>query len=159
MKTLLETRQAIGFTQVEAANALHISRRKYQMYESSKGKLSLEMEKIYDEILNELKKYYEVTPTTGFLTIDKIKQVVVKESKKHKEIHAVYLFGSYARGEQTEESDVDLLIVDDVMGFALGGYYMDIRESLNKDVDIVSHRQLKDPDFIETVLTDAVRLY
>ena len=51
-------------------------------------------------------------------------------------IRAVYLFGSYARNEATEESDIDLLI--DTAGtslrslFSLGQLYCDLESALEK---------------------------
>lgn len=57
-------------------------------------------------------------------------------------ISRVYLFGSYARGEATEESDVDLMISYQKLtgAFAIGGVYIDFKEALDKPVDIVSER-------------------
>lgn len=37
----------------------------------------------------------------------------VKEISKHKEVKAVYLFGSYARGEHTPFSDIDICVITD----------------------------------------------
>ncbi|MDI6737449.1 MAG: nucleotidyltransferase domain-containing protein [Nanoarchaeota archaeon] len=38
-------------------------------------------------------------------------EMVVKEISKHKEVKAVYLFGSYARGEHTSLSDIDICVI------------------------------------------------
>lgn len=59
-------------------------------------------------------------------------------------ITKVYLFGSYARGEATEDSDVDLMIsYRELKGaFAIGGIYVDFKEALDKSVDIVSERAI-----------------
>lgn len=55
----------------------------------------------------------------------------------------VYLFGSYARGEATEESDVDLLVgAESVHGFAFGGLYNDLQKALEKEIDLVTLRGL-----------------
>ena len=74
------------------------------------------------------------------LTTEQIKKTV-SEYFKDKPVKKVYLFGSYARGEATEESDVDLLLeIDDdapVTYFTLGGYLADIRDKFNKKVDLV----------------------
>ena len=51
-------------------------------------------------------------------------------------LRAVYLFGSYARGEATEQSDIDLLV--DTSGttlhslFALGKLYCDLKMALDR---------------------------
>ena len=42
-------------------------------------------------------------------TIDEIRQIVKNLTVKY-DIENVYLFGSYARGEATEKSDIDILI-------------------------------------------------
>ena len=55
------------------------------------------------------------------------------------------VFGSVARGEADESSDVDF-IVELEPGrtlFDLGGLLMDLRELLNRDVDVVTDAGLK----------------
>ena len=42
-------------------------------------------------------------------TLEQIRDAVAPIAKKY-QIPAVYLFGSYARGTATEESDIDLLV-------------------------------------------------
>jgi predicted nucleotidyltransferase len=71
----------------------------------------------------------------------------------------VRVFGSVARGEAGEGSDIDF-IVDLEPGrslFDLGGLLMDLRELLERDVDVVSERGLR-PRVAERVLADAVKL-
>ena len=69
------------------------------------------------------------------------------------------VFGSVARGEASEGSDIDFL-VDLEPGrslFDLGGLLMDLRDLLERDVDVVSERGLR-PRVAERVLADAVEL-
>jgi hypothetical protein len=57
----------------------------------------------------------------------------------------VRVFGSLARGEADERSDVDLL-VDLEPGrnlLDLGGFLMDLRDLLRRNVDVVTERSLK----------------
>jgi len=71
----------------------------------------------------------------------------------------VRVFGSVARGEAGEGSDIDF-IVDLEPGrslFDLGGLLMDLRDLLQRDVDVVSERGLR-PRVAERVLADAVEL-
>lgn len=58
----------------------------------------------------------------------------------------VYLFGSYARGEATEESDVDLLVdAENVKGLvAYCGLIDDLEKALEKELDLVTLRGLYD---------------
>lgn len=72
-------------------------------------------------------------------TIDEIRERVKPVAEKYG-LDKVTLFGSYARGEATEESDVDLMMAyKDLKGsFALGGVYADFQEALDKSLDLVS---------------------
>ena len=53
-----------------------------------------------------------------------------------------WLFGSYARGEETEKSDVDILILPDKSQhfslFTLSGMYEDLKELLGCEVDLIT---------------------
>ena len=73
------------------------------------------------------------------LTSQEINQI--KTFFADKPVKKVYLFGSYARGEADENSDVDLLIDWDYKTF-IGLNYVywkqEIKELLHKDVDFVS---------------------
>lgn len=71
----------------------------------------------------------------------------------------VRVFGSMARGDADECSDVDLL-VDMEKGRTLldmGGLLMDLRELLHREVDIVTEKGLK-PRMRERVLNEAKSL-
>ena len=58
-------------------------------------------------------------------------------------IPKVYLFGSYARGEATEGSDVDLLVdADNVHGLAFFGLWADLEDALEKELDIITTNAL-----------------
>jgi len=52
-----------------------------------------------------------------------------------------WVFGSFALGEETEESDVDILFVPDRSKhfclFTLGGMYMDLKGLLGREVGLV----------------------
>ena len=61
-------------------------------------------------------------------TIDEIKKRITPVAQKYG-LSAVYLFGSYARGEANENSDIDLLVDltgSKVHGILLGGLYVDL---------------------------------
>lgn len=71
----------------------------------------------------------------------------------------VRVFGSVARGEADEQSDIDFL-VDMEPGRSLldlGGLLMDLQEALGCNVDIVTERGLK-PRIRERVLKEAIEL-
>lgn len=58
-------------------------------------------------------------------------------------IDKVYLFGSYARGEAIEESDIDLIInADKLKGLKFFGFYEDLKETFQKNVDLITEEQI-----------------
>lgn len=74
------------------------------------------------------------------------------------------LFGSYARGEATPESDIDLLadVPEDFGLFKLAGLREELEEALHKPVDLVTAGGLQTPgneDFARRILEDEVILY
>jgi predicted nucleotidyltransferase len=85
-------------------------------------------------------------------------------------IPSMYLFGSYARGDATEESDLDFLV--DTTGtnltslLRLGELYCDLEEAFQKPIDLVTVRSImqnstmeSDLDFRNNILNERVKLY
>ena len=72
-----------------------------------------------------------------------------------------YLFGSFSRGEETESSDIDILIVlDDSqhVGLKFFGMYEDLKDLLGHKVDLVTERSLA-PFARESVDRDKILIY
>jgi predicted nucleotidyltransferase len=71
----------------------------------------------------------------------------------------VRIFGSVARGEADEESDIDFLVEIEPRRSLLdmGGLLMELRDLLEQDVDVITERGLK-PRIRERVLREAVVL-
>ena len=71
---------------------------------------------------------------------------MIAEYFKTQPVLKAWLFGSFARGEQTENSDIDILFVPDMSKnfslFTLGGMYMDLKEMLGREVDLVPEGSL-----------------
>ena len=90
-------------------------------------------------------------------TLDEIKKRILPVIEKY-DIPAMYLFGSYARGEATEESDLDFLV--DTTGtnltslLALGELYCDLEEVFHKDIDLITVRSV-----MQNVLTESDRCF
>ena len=78
------------------------------------------------------------------------------------DVREAYLFGSFARGEQTPHSDIDLrLACGDSMTFgALYQLSLDLEDELGRKVDIVTNPpQRMRPTFRINIEQDEVRLY
>lgn len=73
------------------------------------------------------------------LTVQQIKEVVA-DYFKDKPVKRVYLFGSYARGEAKDSSDVDLGIIMDDTRMSLwqyAGMALGLENKLNNRIDMV----------------------
>ena len=71
---------------------------------------------------------------------------------------ALFVFGSFARGEAGPESDIDILVdfagPVGLMGFI--GLKMELEAILGRPVDLVTREALR-PRMLETVLRESVR--
>ena len=71
----------------------------------------------------------------------------------------VYLFGSYARGDMTDGSDIDLRIdKGQIRGLALAGLLVDLEDALGLSVDLLTTASL-DERFLDSIQNDEVLLY
>lgn len=92
-------------------------------------------------------------------TIDQIRKIVTPIAASYG-IQSLSLFGSYARGDASDLSDVDLLLDYGSIksGFIIGGLYSDLKNGLKKDLDLVSTRGVNQ-DFLNMIMKDGVLLY
>ena len=67
------------------------------------------------------------------------------------------IFGSVARGENTEQSDIDVYVEGNLHGFfALSGIKADLEELLGCPVDIVRLRERMDTFFKDRILSEGI---
>ncbi len=91
-------------------------------------------------------------------TINDIKAIVSPIAAEYG-AERVYLFGSCARGDMTEASDIDLRVDKGaIRGIQLGGFLMDLQDAIGLPVDLVSTGSL-DPSFLASIAKDEVLLY
>lgn len=94
------------------------------------------------------------------LTMDEVKDLIRTLLRKYNAEYAL-LFGSYARGEATAESDIDVVVVGgknfkarDIFSFG-----EDLRQMTNKDVDAFEIREVNEgTPFYESVMNEGVRI-
>ena len=92
------------------------------------------------------------------MSITDIRDVVCKIAPSYP-VHSIDLFGSYAKGSETADSDIDLLVAFDkptATLFDLIGLKLDIEDTLNIKVDVVS-APLKADSYL--TIDKTVRLY
>ena len=89
--------------------------------------------------------------------IEKIKSKIVKILKKNK-IKKAGIFGSYARGEEKKNSDIDILVEPAKnMGFNFFGMNVELEEKLGKKVHLVTYKYVH-PRLKEQILKEEVRI-
>ena len=156
MAALKELRITKKLTQQEAARRLGISLRSYIMYENDTEK---EKTIKYRFLLQELQKMDTVDEEHGILTTEQIRKCC-KEVLEAYQVEYCYLFGSYAKGKATEQSDVDLLISTKETGLRFYEIAERLRESLHKKVDLLDMKQLVNNEtLIHEMLKDGIKVY
>lgn len=92
------------------------------------------------------------------ITLENITALVKPLTKKY-HVKEIYLFGSYARGEADENSDLDFLVFGGE-GFKLTSILAlgeELREVLKKKVDIFEIREVnQDSEFYRTIMREKV---
>ena len=156
MNELRQKRKELGITQIQAANACGVSRRTYQTYEETNN---------FNETFNELvRKLDEMGILDGSNYISNVKYIkyvcnqLFKE--KYPEVKCAYLFGSYARGQATGKSDIDILVVCPPLGMRFYAIAAELEEQLHKQIDLHTHRQLLENDkLLEEILKEGIKIY
>ena len=91
-------------------------------------------------------------------SIDEIRKIVSKLAADYG-AKRIYLFGSYARGDMTTDSDIDLRIdKGSIHGFQLAGLLLDLEDALGVSVDLLPTGSLDD-QFLSAIRDDEVLLY
>lgn len=91
-------------------------------------------------------------------TLTEIQDVVSRLAAKYG-AKRVYLFGSYARGDMTSSSDIDLRIDKGaIRGLEMAGLLVDLEDALGIHVDLIPTGSLDD-SFLSAIQNDEVLLY
>jgi predicted nucleotidyltransferase len=101
-------------------------------------------------------------------TIEELNKKISPIAQKYN-IQAVYVFGSYARDEAEENSAVDILFQrtgSKIVGWTIGALYEDLKETLSKNLDLVTIETLdqentknRSPWFVENLLKEKRLIY
>ena len=83
-------------------------------------------------------------------------QTIVKVLKKHG-IPKAGIFGSFARGEQKKNSDIDILVEFNGSLFKLSGIELELEKTLRKKVDLLTYNGINHL-LRERILKEEVRI-
>lgn len=155
MNELRQKRKELGLTQIQAANACGVSRRTYQTYEETNN-----LNATYDYILKKFEEMGLLDGSNVVYSVRQIKTICQEVLSKYPEVECAYLFGSYARGEATSKSDIDLIVVCPPSGFHFFGIAVALEEHFHKEVDLHTHRELLGSEVLmKEVLNEGVKVY
>lgn len=92
-------------------------------------------------------------------TLDEIKAIAAPIAHRYG-VAALYLFGSYARGEATPQSDLDFRVDKGQLGdlLALGGLYSDLEDRFQKKIDVLTTQMLS-PKFLDSIQSEEALVY
>lgn len=92
-------------------------------------------------------------------SVDELRRIIDPIARQHG-IKSVSLFGSYARGESTAASDVDLKIEKGALKtlYQLCAFRLALEDALHLPVDLVTS-DASDPAFLGTIAKEEVLLY
>lgn len=92
-------------------------------------------------------------------SIDEIRAIAAPIAEKHG-VNALYLFGSYARGEATPTSDMDFRIEKGQLLslFQLAALQLDLESSFQKPLDVLTTQMLSS-QFLSNIRPEEVLVY
>ena len=149
---LRETRKQIGYTQPEAAAFLGIPFRTYCRYES---------EEQYKDTFkyNQMVSLLNEQLSNTVLKIETIKDVVAAIFANYK-VSTCYLFGSYAKGKATSDSDIDLMIVSEIEGIEYYQLLNDLETKFGKKIDLLRlETAIQNAELMSELLNDGIKVY
>ena len=164
---LKEYRERAGLSQTELARRADVAQSVISAYESDRREPGLAMlTKLVEAAGHELVIEARPSPSMRRGLPDtplgrrlRRRRRAVIETAASRGAHNVRVFGSVARGEETESSDVDLLVdLDKAVGLvALSGLERELGELLGVSVDVVPADSLK-PKVRAEALAEAIPL-
>lgn len=88
--------------------------------------------------------------------IERLKKRMIPLLKKHN-VKRAGIFGSYARGEQNKNSDIDVLVEIKGSLFDLTRLELELSEKLKKQIDVISYNGINH-HLKEKILSEEVRI-
>jgi len=86
-------------------------------------------------------------------TINQIREKLDSVFKRY-DIRKAILFGSYGKGTATQKSDIDLLVDGNLKGLRFVGFTEEVKEAVDKDVDVFDVSHIKKDSEIDTEIAE-----
>ena len=140
----------------------NFNKNNYKMYQFRVKKSDINIINYLDNIENRNSYILSLITTdisSSIYTIKEIKSIIIPILNKYG-INDIYLFGSYARGEAKDSSDIDIYCdKGNIRTFIDQGLLEDeLEEALNKKVDIIFDLSYIDEYFKKQIMEDMIKL-
>jgi len=96
-------------------------------------------------------------------TLNEIKKILLEHKEELKEkykVKTIGIFGSYARGEQTEKSDIDIMVEFYENNYPSFSEYLDLIELLEEilglNVDLITKNSIHNPYLKKSIEEDLI---
>jgi predicted nucleotidyltransferase len=149
-QSLKTVRENLGLTQLEISSLIGIpvnTIRNWEQETRTPSEWALNL--LIDRILRESNEQHNVVDeATGILSFLTIKKNICVIAEKY-DIERIYLFGSYVKGQATQNSDVDLYMESDLYGLEYFEFVEQLRENLKKKVEVLSNKTVQEQSKID----------
>lgn len=149
---LKEMRAGSGLTQIQAAAILGIPFRTYCRYEDEK---SYENNFKYNQLLKLLNEYIQ----NSILDINIIISTTQSILKNYR-VDTCYIFGSYAKGSASKDSDIDLFIISEVDDIEFFQLINELESRLHKKIDLIRFETaMQNPELMKEIMRYGIKIY
>lgn len=92
-------------------------------------------------------------------SLEELRTIVAPVAEKYG-VDRVYLFGSVARGDYSENSDYDFCIEPGKIRslFIYAEFFLDLRDAIGAEIDLVNTNSV-DSEFLKNIMSDGVLIY
>ena len=150
MKYSLKTvRDNIGLTQEQVSILTGVPVKTLRNWEQEiRTPSEWTLDLIVDRLLRiKIEEQLKIDDESGILSYLTIKEKVSEVAKNY-DIDKIYLFGSYVKGQATEQSDIDIYMESNLFGLEYFGFAEELREKLHKRIGLLSNKTVKQMSMI-----------
>jgi len=110
-----------------------------------------------DLTIKEIEADKKLKPEKELKELKKLIPKIIDVLKKNN-VKKAGIFGSYARGEERKDSDIDILIESpEGIGFGFAGIELELEDKLKKKVDLITYKYIS-PYLKDTILKEEIRI-
>lgn len=145
----------LGFSVMSVQRELRKLKKINLVIETKRGKQKFYRMNKKSPIFNELKMIFLKT----VLVNEVLKKCLKKEKKK---IEVAFIYGSFAKGEEKEESDIDLFVIGNISNRELSARLSEAKRTVSREINFVVYskeefkkRILNGDHFLKSIMKEA----